>query len=112
MKIPLKKTCSLSRYGYVMAKSKDKRQKSLNKAIASYSSRYVIQKLVVLRTYRKSRKTPRLKREWNKIDRDIMYVQKKRDSMSPKNRARDLKRSREYTKKNAANKMYCKKHNK
>lgn len=112
MKIPLKKTCSLSRYGYVMATSKYNRQKSLDKAIASYGSRYVIQKLVVLRTYRKSRKTPRLDREWNKLTSDISYVQKKRDKMSSKNRESDLKRSRSYAKKNAANKMYCKKTNK
>lgn len=87
--IPLKKTCSLSRFGYKLASGQAKRRASLRQAMAAYGSKYTIHKLSVLRTYRKARSTPEMKKAYDVLDEDIKYVQRTRDRMSSANRTKN-----------------------
>jgi hypothetical protein len=109
VRIPLRETCSLSRFSYALSRTKERRQASLRKAVGAYGSKYVIHKLTVLRTYRKARDTPSKRQQYTVLNKDIAYVQCYRDAMSDSARARDLRRSREYEKLSPANKMYCSK---
>lgn len=106
-KIPLRKTCSLARFGYSLDSNHLTRQQSLRKAVKAYGSRYVIQKLSVLRTYRKSRNTTWKRKQYAALDKDIAYTQLYRDAMSNAARAKDLARSRAYSSLKPSNKMYC-----
>jgi hypothetical protein len=101
----VKKTCSLSRFGYALAKPAEKRQLALRKSVRAYGSGYVIRKLVVLRTYRKS--NPNLQKQYNTLTKDIAYVQAFRDAMSQSARQKDLKQYRRHQKLKNKNKVYC-----
>lgn len=105
--IPLKQTCSLARFKYSLSSPAEARQRALRRAVKAYGSRYVIQKLNVLRTYRKGMDTPWKRRQYRQLDSDLRYVQRYRDAMSDTARADDLKQSRAYARLNASKKTFC-----
>lgn len=105
VKIPLRKTCSLARFGYALDTSTTKRRQSLRQAVQAYGSRYVIQKLTVLRTYRKARNTPAKRKAYDVLDTDISYVQRYRNAMNTETRSKNLETSRAYATKKK--KSYC-----
>jgi hypothetical protein len=83
----LKKTCTLTRFGYALAKPVGARQKALRKAVDAYGSSYTIKKLVLLRTYMKRQATHAAK-----LTTDIGFVQRVRDAMPAARRAADKKK--------------------
>jgi hypothetical protein len=95
VKIPLKKSCSLSKHGYALSASTRQRHKALAAAIADYGSSYVIKKLNVLAIYRKN--NPKLKDDVKTLHQDIAYVQKVRDALSKTERAQNLILARVHT---------------
>jgi hypothetical protein len=105
--IQLKKTCSLIRFNYHLDHAMAKRRASLRNAVAEYGSSYVIKKLVVLRMYRESMDTNAKKTQYNKLDSDIRYVQRYRNSMSPDARLADLDKTRRYGKLPPSKKSFC-----
>lgn len=107
MKVTIKKTCSLSRFGYALDQSRQKREKALRKAVREYGSGYVIKKLVVLRTYRKD--SLEFEKQYNTLNSDIQYVQKFRDAMSDSARQKDLAQYRYHFHLKNSNKVYCNK---
>ena len=107
VRIELKKTCTLARFGYRLRATKAERKVALVRAIKSYGSRYVIKKLVVLRTYRKAKETPTDRRFFRALDSDIRTVQAIRDGMSGKERARDLETSRTWSTTPSSKKVFC-----
>ena len=90
VRISLKDNHSLSRLGYHMRNSNRSRHIALNKAIKAYGSSYVIKKLNVLRIYN-GKRHPDLA---TIAHEDVMYVQNKRNSMSPVKRAENIQRTR------------------
>ncbi|MFZ9526986.1 MAG: hypothetical protein ACO27L_03560 [Schleiferiaceae bacterium] len=107
VKIELKKTCTLARFGYRLRSTKADRRKALVRAIKAYGSRYVIQKLVVLRTYRKAKRTPTDRRFYRALDADIRAVQAIRDGMTATARSRDLATSRAWSATPSNQKVFC-----
>jgi hypothetical protein len=101
----MKKTCSLSRFGYALDKSSDQREKALRKATREYGSGYVIKKLVLLRTYRKD--TADFHNQYVLLNQDITYVQQWRDAMSASARQKDLEQYRFHFRLKNSNKQYC-----
>lgn len=103
-KIPLKKTCSLSRFGYTLRTPTKKRHEILIRAIKAYGSQYVIHKLTVLRTYRK--KSPSSE-AYKTLDADIRFVQSFRNAMSNARRRQNKATAAAYRQRDPAEKTFC-----
>lgn len=92
VKIKLKRNCSLSKHGYGLDKSESKRHRALGGALAEFGTSYVIKKLNVLAIYRKN--DPKKKTQFDIVRKDIAYVQKLRQAMTPQTRNRNLQTTR------------------
>lgn len=101
-KIPLRKTCTLSRFGYSLDTPRKDREKMLIRAVKSYGSRYVIHKLTVLRTYRKKDPTSA---SYKTLDSDIRFVQSFRNAMSDIQRQKNKETAEAY--KQDPKKSFC-----
>jgi hypothetical protein len=86
--IKLKKNGSLSKHGYGVSVCDTKRHRSLKAAVKEYGSSYVIKKLGVLAIYRKN--TPKLKKQFETLRDDMVFVQKLRNALSVKKRRANL----------------------
>lgn len=62
---------SLSKYGYKLKNSFEKRKKAILYALFRYGSLVVLKKLVILRTLMKNKESL-----FNKLDKDVKFVQK------------------------------------
>lgn len=96
VKIHLKKSGSLSKYGYALASSITQRHRAIAAAVAEYGSAYVIKKLNVLAVYRKN--NPKLSAHLKILRQDIAYVQKLRNAMSKATRLKNLATTRAHFK--------------
>jgi hypothetical protein len=104
VKIPLRKTCSLSRFGYTLDTPSKDREKMLIRAVKAYGSRYVIHKLTVLRTYRKKQPTSA---QYKALDTDIRFVQSFRNAMSNIQRQKNKNTAIAYQQLDPSNKVFC-----
>lgn len=71
---------SLSKYGYKVAKTFEKRKKSLNKACNAHGTKIILKRLNLIRNYSKSREEIH-----KRMSKDVMYLVNKYKKEKDKN---------------------------